>query len=67
MVYWALRGFECLRWVVRWRGEMTVRWVVVVVVGASASALGDRQKGLCGSSLIRVTSMHEIKSNRPYV
>ena len=34
---------------------------------ARASALGDRQKGLCGSSLIRVTSMHEIKSNRPYV
>ncbi len=35
----------------------------VVVVGASASALGG-QKGLCGSCLIRVTSMHSMESIR---
>ncbi len=36
-------------------------FVVVVVRCKSASALGDRW-GLCGSSLMRVTSMHDIKS-----
>jgi hypothetical protein len=40
MVYWSLRGFVCASWVVRWRG-MNVSWVVVV--GESASALGDRR------------------------
>ena len=46
-------------------GKMNVRWVVVVRC-KSASALGDRT-GLCGSSLMRVTSMHDIKSKRTYV
>jgi hypothetical protein len=41
MVYWTLRGFVCTSWVVRWRGT-NVSWVVVVV-GASASGLGDRR------------------------
>jgi hypothetical protein len=58
MVYWTLRGFVRASWMVRWRG-MNVSWAVVV--GESASALGD-EKGLCGSCLIRVTSMHDIKS-----
>ncbi len=39
MVYWLLRGFVGASWVARWRG-MNVRFVVVVV-GESASALGD--------------------------
>ncbi len=38
MVYWRLRGFVCASWVVRWRGGMSVSWVVVC---KSASALGD--------------------------
>ncbi len=38
---------------------------LVVVVGESASALGDRMF-LCGSCLIRVTSMHCIKSVRMF-
>ncbi len=38
-----------------------------MVVGACASALGDRkQKGLCRSFLIRVTSIHHIKSIRMF-
>jgi hypothetical protein len=45
---------------------MYVCRVVVVVRCKSASALGDR-RGLCGSSLMRVTSMHAIKSRRTFV
>ncbi len=44
--------------------EMNVS--LVVVVGESASALVGRQKGLCGSCLIHVTSMHYIKSIRMF-
>ncbi len=39
-VYWTLHGFVCASWAVRWRG-MNVSFVVVV--GKSASALGDRR------------------------
>ncbi len=39
MVYWTLRGFVCISWVVRWRGIN----VNGVVVGESRSALGDRK------------------------
>jgi hypothetical protein len=44
---------------------MYVCWVVVVRC-KSAGALGDR-RGLCGSSLMRVTSKHDIKSRQTYV
>ncbi len=44
-------------------GEMSVSWVLMV--GGSASALGDRSV-LCGSCLIRVTSMHDMKSIRMF-
>ena len=55
--------FVCTSWVVRWRG-MNINWVVV---GESTSVLGGRQKGvLCGSCLMRVTSMHCIKSIRVF-
>jgi hypothetical protein len=37
-------------------GEMNIRFVVVV--GASASALGDRR--VCVEVLIRVTNMHDM-------
>jgi hypothetical protein len=40
MVYWTLRDFVCASWVVRWRG---INVSFVLVVGASASALGDRR------------------------
>jgi hypothetical protein len=45
---------------------MYVCRVVVVVRCKSASALGDR-RGLCGSSLMRVTRMHGINLRRTYV
>ena len=48
-------------WFVGWRGMN----VSGVVVGESTSALGDRR--VCvGSYLIRVTSMHSIKSIRMF-
>jgi hypothetical protein len=46
-------------------GEMNVRCVVLVRC-KNASALGDR-RGLCGSSLMHVTSMDDIKSRQAYV
>ncbi len=58
---WMLRGFMCTSRVVRWRG-VYVSWVMVV--GASASAFGDRR--VCGRCLIRVSSMHYIKSIRMF-
>jgi hypothetical protein len=44
-------------------GEMNVSWVVVV--RCKCECVG-RQKGLCGSCLIRATSMHHIKSIRMF-
>ncbi len=55
MVYWTLCGFACASCVVRWRG-MNVSWAVVV--GESASALGDIK--------VCVTSMHYIKPIRMF-
>ncbi len=46
-------------------GEMDVSWVVVDRC-KSASALGYR-RGLCGTSPMRVTSIHDIKSRQTYV
>jgi hypothetical protein len=65
MVYWTLRGFGVCKLGGSLAGEMNVNWMVVVRC-KSASALGDR-RGLCESSLMRVTSMHGIKSRRAYV
>jgi len=44
-------------------GEMNVSWVVVV--RCKCECVG-RPKGLCGRFLIRVTSMHYIKSIRMF-
>ena len=44
-------------------GEMNVSWVVVV--RCKCECVG-RQKGLCGSCLIRATKMHYIKSIRMF-
>ncbi len=55
MVYWTLRGYVCTSWVVLWRG---INVSLVVVVGASASALRDRR--------VCVTNMHDIKSIRMF-
>ncbi len=57
-----LHGFVCTSWVVRWRGgECKLGgdgWCTCECVG--------RQKGVCGSCLIRVSSMHYIKSIRMF-
>jgi hypothetical protein len=62
-----MREIGCARY-----GLLDVAWFLcasrvtvsfVVVVSASASCIG-RQRGLCGSCQIRVTSMHYIKSIR---
>ena len=63
MFYWTLRGFVCASWVVRLAGKMNVSWVVVV--RCKCECVG-RQKGLCGSCVIRATSMHHIKSIRMF-
>jgi hypothetical protein len=62
MVYWRLRGFVCASWVVVRCWGMKVS--CVVVVGESASALGDR--GVCVEVVwfVSPASMHYIKSIR---
>jgi hypothetical protein len=47
MVYWRLRGFVCVSWVVRWRGK----WSKFCGGGWCKCECVRRQKGLCGSSL----------------
>ena len=43
MVYWTLRGFCVCKLGGSLAGEMKASFMVVVVVGGSASALGDRR------------------------
>ncbi len=50
-------------WFVGGGGGVNVSWVLMV--GGSASALGDRSV-LCGSCLNRLTSMHDMKSIRMF-
>jgi hypothetical protein len=53
-------GFVCTSWVIHWRGNECK------LGGWPKCECVWRQKGLCGSSLIRVTSMHYIKSTRMF-
>ncbi len=60
MVYWTLRDFMFVIWVVRWRG---INVSFVVVVGASASALGDRRvcvEVVSFVSPVRITSSRYV-------